>query len=455
MQARPRLRHVACFNQGVTTALQPWLWSDMQYPDSLEAWLARLIAVHPERIELGLERIRAVYEVLAIGRPAPIVLTVAGTNGKGSTVAFLSAMLRAAGYRVGSYTSPHLFRFNERIVVDGAAAEDEAIIAAFRRVEQARAGVELTFFEHATLAAFVLFAQARLDVAVLEVGLGGRLDAVNLVDADVAIVTTVDLDHQHLLGETREAIALEKAGVFRAGCPAVVADPDPPASLLAEIERIGAHPLRIGHEFRIDVGAVAWRWIGAGTSLRLPHPRLQAPVQHANAAAAIAALLALRERLHVPFRALRIGLAEANLRGRMEVHPGAVEMVVDVGHNPQAARVLAEWMRQHPRRTRAVFSTLADKDVVAIVQPLRELVVHWHLVSLDALTSRGRHAGELRDALTQVIDNARCTLHDDAQSALAEARAGSDAGDRILVFGSFYLVAALAPTLNPEPAPAN
>lgn len=427
----------------------------MPYPDSLEAWLARLIAVHPERIELGLERVRAVHDTLAIGRPAPIVVTVAGTNGKGSTVAFLSAMLRAAGYRVGSYTSPHLFRFNERMVIDGASADDAAIIAAFRRVEQARAGVELTFFEHATLAAFVLFAQAQVDVAVLEVGLGGRLDAVNLVDADVAIVTSIDLDHQQWLGETRDAIAVEKAGVFRAGCPAVVADPEPPASLLAEIERIGAHPLRIGHEFRIDVGAVAWRWIGAGTSLRLPHPRLQAPVQHANAAAAIAALLALRERLHVPFRALRVGLAEASLRGRLEVLPGEVETVIDVGHNPQAARVLAEWLRLHPRRTRAVFSALADKDIRAIVEPLRELITHWHFVSLDAHTSRGRSAAAVRDALSGVLDDARCALHDDAVDALAAARARSVAGDRVLAFGSFYLVAALASVLNPEPAPAN
>ena len=262
----------------------------MASPESLETWLSRLVAAPAERIELGLARVDAVHDRLGRPRPAPIVITVGGTNGKGSTVAFLAAMLRAAGYRVGSYTSPHLFRFNERIVVDGAEAADASIIDAFRRIDAARGDTRLTFFEYATLAAFLMFAEADLDVAVLEVGLGGRLDAVNLVDADVAIVTTVDLDHQHYLGDTREAIAIEKAGIFRAGRPAVVAESEPAASLLAEIARIGAHPLRLGQEYRIDVDREDWHWIGAGTSLRLPHPGLRAPVQHYNAAAAIAAL---------------------------------------------------------------------------------------------------------------------------------------------------------------------
>ena len=427
----------------------------MASPESLEAWLSRLIAVSPERIELGLARVRMVYERLGGVRPAPIVLTVGGTNGKGSTVAFLTAMLRAAGYRVGSYTSPHLFRFNERIAIDGVEADDAAIIAAFRRIEVARGDIALTFFEFATLAALLLVADAAVDVAVLEVGLGGRLDAVNLIDADVAIITTVDIDHQHYLGDTREAIAVEKAAIVRAGCPAVIGEADPPANLLAEIARIGAHPLRLGHEYRVDIDRDDWHWIGAGTSLRLPPPGLRAPVQHYNAAAAIAALMALRERLHVPFRALRIGLTEASVRGRLEVFPGAVETIVDVGHNPQAALVLADWLRRHPRRTRAVFSALADKDIVGIIAPLLPRVAHWHVCGLDAVSPRGLGVQDLRDRIGELFGHDQCSLHADAVTALAAAHSASRPGERVLAFGSFLLVSALGPTLNRMSAPAN
>lgn len=427
----------------------------MASPESLETWLSRLVAAPAERIELGLARVDAVHDRLGRPRPAPIVITVGGTNGKGSTVAFLAAMLRAAGYRVGSYTSPHLFRFNERIVVDGAEAADASIIDAFRRIDAARGDTRLTFFEYATLAAFLMFAEADLDVAVLEVGLGGRLDAVNLVDADVAIVTTVDLDHQHHLGDTRDAIAIEKAGIFRAGRPAIVAESEPPSSLLAEIARIGAHPLRMGLEYRIDVDREDWHWIGAGTSLRLPHPGLRAPVQLYNAAAAIAALMALRDRLHVPFRALRIGLAEASVRGRLEVFPGAVETVLDVGHNPQAAQVLADWLRRHPRRTRAVFSALADKDIAGIVEPLLPRVTHWHFCGLDATTTRGLPAAAVRERVGALVGDDQCSLHADPPAALAAAQAGAAAGERVLAFGSFFLVSALGPALNQGAAPAN
>lgn len=427
----------------------------MASPESLEDWLSRLIAVPSDRIELGLARVEVVYERLGRPRPAPIVLTVGGTNGKGSTVAFLVAMLRAAGYRVGSYTSPHLFRFNERMVIDGNEAGDAAIIDAFRRIDAVRGDIDLTFFEFATLAACQWFADAALDVAVLEVGMGGRLDAVNLIDADVAIITTIDFDHQQHLGDTRAAIAVEKAGIVRAGRPAVVAERDPPASLLAEIGRIGAHPLRLGHEFRIDIAEDEWHWIGAGTNLRLPHPGLRAPVQHYNAAAAIAALMVLRERLYVPFRALRVGLVEASVRGRLEVFPGAVETVVDVGHNPQAAQVLADWLRRHPSRTRAVFSALADKDLAGIVAPLLPRVTHWHLCGLDAVSSRGLDVRSVHARVGELIGDERCSLHAQPETALASAHAASQPGERVLAFGSFLLVSALGPTLNRMSAPAN
>ena len=422
---------------------------------SLEVWLSRLVAVHPEQIELGLERSRAVYRACGNPSPAPLVISVAGTNGKGSTVAFLVAMLRAAGYRVGAYTSPHLLRFNERMQVDGVDASDQEIVAAFRQVEAARGEVALTFFEYATLAAIHLFSTRNLDVAVFEVGLGGRLDAVNLLDADVAIVTTVDLDHEQLLGHTREAIAVEKAGIFRAGCPAVIGESDPPASLIAEAGRIGARTVRAGHEYRVEIEPDGWRWIGYGTSLRLPHPGLRAPVQHFNAAAAIAALMALRERIPVPFRALRVGLIEAQVRGRLEVIPGIVETVLDVAHNPQAARVLADWLRQHPRRTHAVFSALADKDIPGIVEPLLSRVQYWHLAGMSHLSARGLSAAEVQARVAGLVDPARSTAHENPDGAWQEAKRMAREGDRILVFGSFFLVSALAPALNAAPAPAN
>jgi len=423
--------------------------------DTLESWLSRLTAVHPEHMEFGLDRVRAVWQSMGAKRPAPLLVTVGGTNGKGSTVAFLCAMLHAAGYRVGAYTSPHLYRFNERIVIDGIEATDTEITSAFERVDAARAGVSLTFFEYATLAAIDLFAASTIDVAVFEVGLGGRLDAVNLLDADVAIVTTVDLDHQAHLGDVREKIAIEKAGIFRAGRPAVIGEIDPPATLMQELERIGALPWRLGHEYRIDIDADDWRWIGAGTSLRLPHPELRAQVQHFNAAAAIAALMALRDRVHVPFRALRVGLAQARLRGRLEIFPAAVETVVDVGHNPQAARVLADWMRRNPRRTRAVFSALSDKDIAGIVEPLLPRVSHWHLTGLADVSSRGLSAQALRERTRDLIDDAACSVHSDATAALESALAEAAVGERVLVFGSFYLVSVLGPALNRIAVPAN
>lgn len=427
----------------------------MAAPESLEAWLSRLVSVPPDRIELGLARVSAVHERLGRPRPAPIVLTVGGTNGKGSTVAFLVAMLRAAGLRVGAYTSPHLFDFNERITIDEVAAGDDVIVAAFKRVDAARGETLLTFFEFATLAALLIFSDAALDVAVLEVGLGGRLDAVNLIDADVAIVTTIDLDHQQFLGDTRAAIAVEKAGIARAGRPVILADRDPPPELLAECQRVGAVPWRIDQDYRVEPSANTWAWISATRCLNLPEPILRAPVQHDNAAAAIAALMALGQRLPVSEQAIDQGLRTARLRGRLEIIPGDVEVVVDVGHNPQAAGVLATWLRQHPRRTRAVFSALADKDVAGIVQPLLARIAHWHLCGLEAASTRGLNAVELAQRLDALLDGASRSVHPTPALALAAAIAASAPGDRVLVFGSFLLVGALASTLNPRVAPAN
>src|SRR6185312_16414356 len=325
------------------------------------------------------------------------VVTVGGTNGKGSTVAFLEAMLRADGTRVGAYTSPHLLCYNERVRIDGVDAGDDALVAAFERIEAARGDVALTYFEYGTLAALVLFADAKLDVALLEVGLGGRLDAVNIVDADAAIVTTIDIDHQDWLGNDRDTIGREKAGIFRAGWPAIVGDAAAPRGLLDAAESLGADLRIAGRDFVVDIGEDGWRWTSGDVALALPHPTLDAPCQHANAAAAIAALHALRGRLGWNADAIARGVADAHAGARLQRFAGAPGLIVDVAHNPQAARVLARWLETHPTRGRtiAVFGALDDKDVRGIVEPLRAAIDGWHLAGLANDSPRGLSASAL------------------------------------------------------------
>src|SRR6185437_4635835 len=319
---------------------------------TLEQWLDYQQRVHARGIELGLDRVREVWDRMGAPRIARRVITIGGTNGKGSTVAFLEAMLRDAGLRVGAYTSPHIARYNERVRIDGVEAGDDGLIAAFERIEAARDAdskktVPLTYFEFGTLAAFELFARAGLDVALLEVGLGGRLDAVNIVDADAAIVTTVDLDHMEWLGNDRMSIGREKAGIFRKDRPAIVGEADPPASLLDEARRIGACVMRAGVDYRFAATGDHWTWRSNEASLSLPLPTLAAPSQIANAAAAIAALHALREPFGWNPEAIARGVREARLPGRMQAIATSPQVVVDVAHNPQAARELARWVDIH------------------------------------------------------------------------------------------------------------
>ena len=303
---------------------------------SLGEWLAYIERQHPRSIELGLARIRGVAARMALGRPAGRVVVVGGTNGKGSTVAVLEAIGLAQGWKVGAYTSPHLLRFNERVRIDGREATDEALVAGFAAVEAARGETPLTYFEYATLCALWLFERAGLDLAVLEVGLGGRLDAVNLVDADAAIITTVDLDHQDWLGPDVESIGFEKAGIARAGRPLVLGDDDPPASVLRHAYAIGAPAWRIANDFfaeRLDTGG--WRWREVGFAMDLPPPALDAPVQLCNAACAIAALRALDAEEAITPATFARGIAIAHVRGRLQrFNRDGVEVVVDVGHNP-------------------------------------------------------------------------------------------------------------------------
>src|SRR5690606_6120303 len=362
---------------------------------TLPDWLAWIERQHPRSIAMGLDRVRDVAARMELSRPARQVITVGGTNGKGSTVAFIEAIARAAGWKVGAYTSPHLLAYNERVRIGGHDADDASLVAAFEAVETARTGardgdgsgdVPLTYFEYGTLAALWLFEGSALDLAILEIGLGGRLDAVNVVDPDVAVITTVDLDHQDWLGDDRERIGFEKAGIARPWKPLVLGESDPPSSVLGHAYAIGASAWRIDNDFFFErVDADRWRWCEVGCELDLPLPALAAPVQLRNAATAIAALRALDAT--IPGAAWAEGVAAARLPGRLQrfMH-GGVEIVVDVGHNPQAARELAAWLDAAPvaGRDLAVYGALGDKDMAGVVDALGERIDAWFLAGLES-----------------------------------------------------------------------
>lgn len=412
----------------------------MDTANTLTEWLEYIERQHPQSIAMGLERVREVATRMALGAPAKKVIVVGGTNGKGSTVAFVEAIARAAGWKVGAYTSPHLLAYNERVRIDGEDADDAALVAAFAAVEAARGDTALTYFEYGTLAALWLFGRAGLDLAVLEVGLGGRLDAVNLVDADVSIITTVDIDHTDWLGEDREAIGEEKAGIIRGWKPVVLGEIDPPSSVLRRAYLLGANALRYGSDYFCEpIDAERWRWRDVSFRLELPMPALRAPVQLANAGAAIAALRALGKP--VPRTAWAEGVANAAVAGRLQSQAvGEVEVLLDVGHNPQAARALAAWLQARPATgtTRAVYAALADKDSLAVTQALEAHIDHWHLAGLQG--PRGQDAAALRARLAGA-SAADGEAADTVEAALRAALARSRAGDRVLVFGSFHTVA--------------
>jgi dihydrofolate synthase/folylpolyglutamate synthase len=415
----------------------------MTRPVTLADWLARLETLHPKAIAMGLDRVALVHARLDAALRCPVV-TVAGTNGKGSTCAMLESVLRRAGHRTGVYTSPHLLRYNERVRIDGVAQDDVTLVGAFNAVEDARGGIPLTYFEYGTLAALWLFARAGLGAAVLEVGLGGRLDAVNVVDADVAVVTSVDFDHMDYLGPTREAIGREKAGIFRAGRPAVCADADPPASLTGHAHSVGATLVRIGRDYGFVASGRQWQFWGPGGRRHgLPHPALRGEYQLANAATVIAVLGLLHDRLHVDSGAIREGLLAVELPGRFQVLPGSPAIVLDVAHNPHAARALAATLAAMGRfpATFAVFGMLVDKDIAGVADAVRSRVDRWHVATLPG--PRGRSADTVSDVLRSsgvASDAIRC--HDDVAAALAAARDEAGEADRIIVFGSFLTVAA-------------
>ncbi|MFT3807531.1 bifunctional tetrahydrofolate synthase/dihydrofolate synthase [Arenimonas sp.] len=409
----------------------------------LAEWLEYQLRTHPQSIAMGLDRVREVATRLGIGRPGENVIIVGGTNGKGSTVAFIEAIARAAGLRVGAFTSPHLLRYNERIRVDGIDASDEMLVAAFERIETARgrAGedpVPLTYFEFGTLAALLILEAAQPDIAILEVGLGGRLDAVNIIDADVAVITTVDLDHQEYLGPDRETIGADKAGILRAGKLCVLGEKDPPSSVLRRAYEIGASAIRGHSDYLIDRLDEGWRWREPGFELDLPMPALVAPAQLDNAAAAIAALRALP--IEIGELAYCEGVARARVPGRLQKVADAPEIVLDVGHNPQAVRQIEAWLRAHPKPTIAVFSALADKEIGELSRTLTASIREWCVAGIHDAGPRGLSGAEVARRLDGVPAE-RVRVHGTVAEALASARAAVGPDERVLIFGSFHTVA--------------
>ncbi|SOZ54609.1 bifunctional: folylpolyglutamate synthase; dihydrofolate synthase [Cupriavidus taiwanensis] len=420
---------------------------------TLPEWLAHLETAHPVGIDMGLTRITRVKEALGL-RIDAAVFTVGGTNGKGSTCAMLERILLEAGYKVGCHTSPHLISFNERARLNGEIATDAQLLPHFEAVEHARNNfadpVSLTYFEFTTLAILHFFAAAGLDAIVLEVGLGGRLDATNVIDTDCAIITSVDIDHTQYLGNTREEIGFEKAGIFRPGVPAICGDPVPPKSLLAHAEAVGAELWLVGRDYHFQAAKgqerQQWDWSGGGRKLNgLGYPALRGANQLLNASAALAALQALRERLPVSAQEVRNGLAFVELPGRFQVLPGRPAVILDVAHNPHAAATLGQNLENMGffRYTYAVFGAMQDKDIAGVLQHVADKVDHWCLCDLP--TERAASAADLLGKLEaggfQPGPDATAACFSSPEAAFRDAIERATENDRILVFGSFYTVA--------------
>jgi dihydrofolate synthase/folylpolyglutamate synthase len=413
-------------------------------PDwTLADWLAYVERLHPVGIDMTLARTREVSQRLGLQFQVPVVM-VAGTNGKGSTCAMLEAIALRAGYRVGLYSKPHLVHFEERCRINGAMVDAAALLPHFEAVEAARLGqggegaaITLTYFEFTTLAIMRLLSQAELDLVVLEVGLGGRLDAVNIIDADVSIITSIDLDHMEYLGPDRDSIGREKAHIMRGGRAAVVSDPVPPATVVEHAAAVGADLWLAGRDFAHGGDRQQWHWKGRARRFHaLSYPALRGANQLINAAGVLAAFEALNDRLPISAQAVREGLALVELQGRFQIVPGQPVLVLDVAHNPHAVATLAvnlDQMGFYPR-TFAVFGAMRDKDLAQVVKPLMPLVTHWHVCGLP--TPRAATAAEL----AAVVASPHVSQHDSPTQALAAALSAADPADRILVFGSFWTV---------------
>lgn len=408
----------------------------------LEGWLRQLEILHPKKIDLSLDRVETVLTALGIRQPPYLVLSVAGTNGKGSCVALLERIYDCAGYSVGSYTSPHLWRFNERIRLNGVEASDAEIVDTFAAIESARGPTTLSYFEFSTVAALLFFVRRNVEIAILEVGLGGRLDAVNAIDADLALLTSIDLDHERWLGSTREEIGAEKAGILRSGKPAVVADSNPPNSVLDHAAALDTRVLRAGVDFSCrNHPDGSWDYLGKASVIeRLPQPSLTGRVQYANATACLAAVEALRDEYPVEADVLARSIATVQLPGRLQrAQIGGVEWIFDVAHNPAAAHVLAEELGRDPAagRTFAIVGLMADKDLAGVFGPLVELVDTWLVTCAES-----ERASEPRALAAALEDLGSADVREvvDVAGACTLARGESGSGDRIVTFGSFQIV---------------
>ena len=419
-------------------------------PTTLEGWLRHCEQLHPVGIDMGLDRVREVARRLDLRFDCPVI-TVAGTNGKGSTCAMLEAVGLQAGYRTGVYTSPHLVHFEERCRVHGEIVNDTELMAHFEAVEGARVlngnEVSLTYFEFSTLAILRLMSHAKLDVAILEVGLGGRLDATNIIDTDCAIITSIDIDHAEFLGPDRESIGREKAGIMRTGRPPIVGDPMAPQSVIDHALEIGAELWRFGHDFNFSGDKQQWSWAGRGRRYAgLAYPSLRGANQLINASGVLAAFEAIRDRLPVTAQAVRNGMAMVELPGRFQIVPGQPTLVLDVAHNPHSVAALTanlDAMGFFPT-THAVFGAMADKDLAPMLAKVGPLIDRWYFTNLP--TARAESAAGLQqkwNAVQMVAGGRRevaSSLHADPMSALQAAVAAADPADRIVVFGSFYTV---------------
>jgi dihydrofolate synthase/folylpolyglutamate synthase len=407
---------------------------------TLGQWLEFIEKQHPSTIALGLDRVSRAYSSLKVELRCPVI-TVGGTNGKGSTCAMLESILRCAGYRTGLYTSPHLVRYGERVRIAGKEADDAALVTGFEAVEAARGGTPLTYFEYGTLAALWLFARERVEALVLEVGLGGRLDAVNIVDADCAVLTSVGIDHVDFLGPDRESIGREKAGIFRAGRPAVIAEPDPPQPVLTA----AGEKLLIGKQFGYTTAQGQWSYWGpGGAKPGLAHPALRGANQLRNASAALCALDCLRDRLPLAMQEIRRGLAEVELPARFQTIPGRPQIVLDVAHNVEAAHVLADNLASSgfAPETLAVCGMLRDKDIEGVLREMTPRITQWHLATLGG--ARGASA----DDLGRYLEGRRVEKHVSPAAAMESALKQAGESDKIVVFGSFLTVGEVIEWLN-------
>ena len=410
--------------------------------ESLHAWLSWQESLNPKEIDLGLERVtRVLHQAGHENHFDCPLISVAGTNGKGSVVAFVEAIALAAGYKTCSYTSPHILRYNERIRIDGNEIDDDSLCMAFERIDQARAGEQLTYFEFGTLAAIDLFVKAKPDLVIMEIGLGGRLDAVNIMHPDVAVITSIAIDHTDWLGDDREAIGFEKAGIFRAGCPAVCGDIDPPRSLLEHAASLQVDLKQIGKHYRVEHQQGSWCLCAEEARVDgLPLPALAGEFQFTNAATAIMALKSLHQ-LDPGVEAIQQGLQQVRLPGRFQIIRQQPAVIVDVAHNPQAAQSLLSLLKAHAcaGKTHAVIAMLADKPVASVIAQVSSAVDYWYTAGLESVP-RGLSAPDMAAAVEQHSSDVKLSAASTVAGACELALANAAINDRIIVFGSFYTV---------------